>query len=79
MLVHTNDIYGIQGAAVVKEYGLKMGLCFSEYLPVETSLGDATHYSDIAEKIIASKAHAVIYFGQEEPGRYHVLWHLCLR
>lgn len=69
LLIYTDDEYGVEGAAAVKEYGENIGICFSQSIQVSLHPEDRSKYfENLAKNITESPAVGVIFFGQESAG-----------
>ena len=65
VLVHSDDDYGIQGAAEIESYGKQRGLCISEKIPAQLNPSDSrSHYENISATLLSASATGIIYFGQ---------------
>lgn len=69
LLVHTDDDYGTAGAASVREYGQRKGICFSNIIKVKANPQNSqAYYRDIANQLISDPASGIIYFGDSSSG-----------
>jgi len=63
LLVYSDDEVGIQGAAVIEEYGKERGICSNPADP-------QSYYGVVAENIAKHHANVSIYFGDLETGTF---------
>ena len=78
LLVHTDDDYGLEAASTLKLSAKERSICISNTIKVSNDDQPMTYFKNISRIIAEDPASAIIYFGQEDPGRYTLTSHTAV-